>query len=69
MNEDQRASIQFQRTFGDLTRVDRDMVNSAFSLFFISNDDILTIKIENAELFGFPVGHGGVAIIQQGIPA
>ena len=68
VHQDQRAGVQFQRALHDLTRVDRDMVDGALGLFLIGDQHVLAVKKQDAELFGFAVGHGGVAIVQQRIP-
>ena len=45
------------------------MIYGAFALFLVADHDVLAIKVDHAELFGFSVRHGGVAIIQQRVPA
>ena len=69
MHQNKRAGVQFKRAFGDLSRVDGDVIDSALALFLIADDDVLAVQINDAELFGFAVRHRGVTIIKQSVPA
>ena len=68
VDQDQRAGVEFQGAFDHLARVDGDMVNRAFGLFLIGDQHVLAVKEEDAELFGFAVRHGGVAVVEKRIP-
>jgi hypothetical protein len=68
VHQDDCRGVQFQRSFHDLSRVDWHMINGALALFFIGDQDVLAVEEKDAELFGFAVGHDGLAIVQQRIP-
>ena len=69
MHQNDRAGVQFQRAFYHFAGVNGDMVDRAFGLFLIRHQHILAVKEKDAELFGFAMRHGGVAVIDQRIPA
>jgi len=58
MNKDKRRSVQFQRAFGDLARIHRDMINRSLALFLVRDQDILAVQIKNAKLFSLAMCHG-----------
>ena len=68
MYQNQGAGVQLQRPLDHFSRVDRDVVDGPFGLLFIGDQDVLAVKEQDAELLGFAVGHGGVAIIDQSVP-
>ena len=68
VHEDQRAGVQFQRALDHLARIDRHVIDRAARLFLVRDQHILAVKEQDAELFGFAVRHGGVAIVEQRIP-
>jgi hypothetical protein len=68
VHHDQRAGIHLQRAFHHLARIDGHMIDRALGLLLIRDQHVLAIKVEDAELLGFPMRHGGVAIIEQRIP-
>ena len=68
MDKDDRAGVQFKRAFCNLARIDRDMIDRAFRLFLIRDEDVLAVEVENAKLLHLQMGHGGVAIVQQSVP-
>lgn len=69
MNKDHRCRVQFQRPFHNLARIDGDMIQRAFGLFFIRDQDVLSVQKQDAELFDIAMRHHCVAIGQQGVPA
>ena len=69
VDEDQRRSVQFQRAADDLSRIDRNMIDRAARLFLVGNQDVPAVQIEDSKLLGRTMGHCGVAIIQQRVPA
>jgi len=68
VHEDQGRGVDLQRALHNLSRVDGHMVDGTACLFLIRDQDVLAVQIQDAKLFGFPVGHGGVAIVQQRRP-
>ena len=54
--------------FNHFARIDRNVVNRAERLFFIGDKDVFAVKEQNAEMFGFPVRHGGMTIVQHSVP-
>ena len=44
VNEDHGSSRQFQRPFGNLARINRDVINSATGLLFVRDDDVTGIQ-------------------------
>ena len=63
------VGVQFKRPFDDLARIDGHVINGAFALFFVGDEDIFGIQKQNAELFSVAVGHDCVAIVDQRVPA
>ncbi len=45
------------------------MIDCALPLRLIGDKDVLAIQVENTELFGIPMRHRCVAIVQHSIPA
>ena len=68
VDKNDRRRGQFEGPFDNLPRIDRRVVDRAFLLHFICNQHVLFVQKQDAELFGFAVGHCGVAVIQQRIP-
>ena len=69
VHKDQSRRIEIERAFDHLAWVDRDMINSAYALNFIRDQDVLAIKEQYAKQFGVAVRHGHAAVIQQCVPA
>ena len=44
MDKDQRRSVEFQSAFDDLARIDRHVVDRAFCLRLVRNEDVLTVE-------------------------
>ena len=69
VDKDHRCRVQFQRPLHNLARIDGDMVQRAFGLFFIRDQDVFRVEEQDAELLGIAMRHHRVAIGQQGVPA
>ena len=68
VHQDDRRGVQFEGAFDHLARVDGHVIDGALGLFLIRDQDVLAVEKQDAELFGFAVGHRGVAVVQQRIP-
>jgi hypothetical protein len=44
VHQDQGAGVQFKRALDDFTWVDGNVVNGAFGLFLIGDQDVLSVK-------------------------
>ena len=68
VHENEGAGVQFEGALHHFTRVDRKVIDGALGLRFVCNEGVLAIKEEEEDLLGFAVGHGGLAIVEQGVP-
>src|SRR5215469_3046207 len=68
VHEYERRRIERKRALDDLSRVDRRVIDRAFALDLVGDENILAIKEENSELFGLSARHGRMAIVQKSGP-
>ena len=69
VHQNNGGGVQFQCPLDHFTRVDRYMIHGATRLLFVSDQIVLTIKVEYAKLLRFAVRHRRMAIVQQRVPA
>src|SRR5690606_10826780 len=68
VDQDDRARGQFQRAAYHLARIDRRMIDRADLLAFVSDEAVLLVQEEDAELLALLKRHGGVAIFKNLAP-
>ena len=62
------AGVEFEGAFDDFARIDRGVVDGATLLGFVGDDLVLTVEVDEAELFGGVVGHARLAVVEQIVP-
>lgn len=68
MNHKDGRCVEFQGAFDHLARVDRDVIDGPFGLFFIRDQGVFRVEKEDPKLFGFTVGHDRVAVFDERVP-
>ncbi len=68
VGHDDRGGAQIQRPLDDFPRVDRRVIHRAFRLHLISDQHVLAVQEEHAELLVLDPAHGRPAVVQQRLP-
>ncbi len=69
VDQQDRRCVEFKGAFDHLARVNGDVIDGPFGLFFIRDQGVFRVEEKDTELFGFAMGHDRVAVFDERVPA
>lgn len=69
VHKNERGCVQFKGALRNLSWIDGYVIDGPTGLFFIGDENVFPVKKQNTKLLGFAMRHGGMAIVEHGVPA